>query len=99
MEQAQSRRTQLGDQIRALLPDWSLAGAVNAIQALRGVGLIIAVSIMAEVRDMNRFENPRQLMTFLGASICGAGLLEAERLKAKPRKSYAERLSAWRAGR
>lgn len=66
MEQAQSRKTQLEDQIRALLPNWSLAGVVAAIQALRGVALIIAASVVAEVGDMTRFENPKQLMAFLG---------------------------------
>jgi transposase len=66
MEQALSRRTQLEEQIRELLPNWSLAGVVDAIQALRGVALIIAVSVVAEVGDMTRFENPKQLMAFLG---------------------------------
>jgi transposase len=66
MEQAQARRTQLEEQIRGLLPDWSLAGVVDALQALRGVALIIAVSVVAEVGDMARFESPKQLMAFLG---------------------------------
>lgn len=66
LEQALSRRTQLENQIRDLLPSWSLAPVVDAIQALRGVALVIAVSVVAEVGDMTRFDNPKQLMAFLG---------------------------------
>ncbi len=66
MEQALARRTQLEEQIRELLPAWSLARVVDALQALRGVALIIAVSVVTEAGDMARFENPKQLMAFFG---------------------------------
>jgi transposase len=36
------------------------------LQALRGVGLIGAVTIMAEIGDLRRFDSPRQLMGYLG---------------------------------
>ena len=39
---------------------------VEAVQAMRGVGLIVAVTVVAEVGDFSRFENPRQLMAYLG---------------------------------
>jgi transposase len=48
------------------LPSWSLAHVVAALQALRGIGLIGAVIIMAEIGDLRRFDNPRQLMGYLG---------------------------------
>jgi transposase len=66
MEQALARRTELEEQIRQLLPEWSLAGLVDALQSLRGVALVIAVSVVAEVGDLTRFEGPKQLMAFLG---------------------------------
>jgi transposase len=66
MEQASARRTDLEGQIRDLLPDWSLANLVDALQSLRGVALVIAVSVVAEVGDLTRFECPKQLMSFLG---------------------------------
>lgn len=66
MEQALARREQLEDQIRELLPDWSLGYLVDALQALRGVALVIAVTVVAQIGDMSRFENPKQLMAFLG---------------------------------
>ena len=39
---------------------------VQALQALRGVGKIVAVTIVAEVGSLSRFSNPRQLMSYSG---------------------------------
>jgi len=39
---------------------------VEAIQALRGVELTGAVIVIAELGDLTRFDNPRQLMSYLG---------------------------------
>jgi transposase len=39
---------------------------VQALQALRGVGKIVAVSVVAEVGSLSRFGNPRQLMGYSG---------------------------------
>jgi len=39
---------------------------VQALQALRGVGKIVAVSVVAEVGSLSRFPNPRQLMGYSG---------------------------------
>jgi transposase len=33
---------------------------------MRGVGLIVAVTVVAAVGDFSRFANPRQLMAYLG---------------------------------
>ena len=49
-----------------LAPNWSLAPVVQALQAMRGVGQIVAVTVAAEVGDFSRFANPRQLMAYLG---------------------------------
>ena len=49
-----------------MLEEWSLAPVVAALQALRGIGLISAVTLMAELGDLARFENPRQLMGYVG---------------------------------
>ena len=63
---AESRQKRIEDAIEAMLGGWSLAPVVEAIQALRGIGLISAVTLMAELGDLNRFENPRQLMSYVG---------------------------------
>ena len=39
---------------------------VDALQALRGVQLTVAVTTVAELGDLTRFDNPRQLMNYLG---------------------------------
>jgi transposase len=66
IEAATARRDRLEAHIRAALPDWSLAPAVGALQALRGVSLVAAATLMAELGDVTRFTNPRQLMAYLG---------------------------------
>jgi len=38
------------------LNDWKLAPVVEALMALRGVKLITAMTIMAELGDLSRFE-------------------------------------------
>ena len=43
-----------------------MAPVATAIQAMRGVALINAVTVVAEVGDFARFGNPRQLMAYLG---------------------------------
>ncbi len=63
---ASERLDRLTGHIEALVPDWTLAPAVNALQALRGVALISAVTFMAEVGDVRRFETPVKLMAYLG---------------------------------
>lgn len=66
VEDAQGRVERLTGQIADLLPTWSLAPVVDAVQAMRGVGFIVAVTVVAEVGDFERFDNPRQLMAYLG---------------------------------
>jgi transposase len=39
---------------------------VEALQALRGVKFTVAVTTVAELGDLTRFDNPRQLMNYLG---------------------------------
>lgn len=65
-EQAEARRCELDTQIAALLPHWSLSPIVNALQALKGIALTIAVALVAEIGDFRRFAGPRQLMAYLG---------------------------------
>jgi transposase len=66
LDQATARRARLTDHIGELVPGWSLAWLVEALQALRGYRLINAASLVAEIGDPRRFANPRQLMGYLG---------------------------------
>jgi transposase len=66
VEAATARRDRLEAHIEAALPDWSLAPVVRALQALRGMALVAAATLVAELGDITRFANPRQLMAYLG---------------------------------
>ena len=44
-----------------------MRGVIDALQSLRGIAQISAVSIMAELGELSRFEHPRQLMGYSGA--------------------------------
>jgi transposase len=66
MDQAIERRDLLDQQIADLVREWSLGPVVEALQALRGVAIAVAAGVVAEVGDMRRFDNPRQLMAYLG---------------------------------
>jgi transposase len=66
VEAATARRDRLHAHIEAALADWSLAPVVRALQALRGMALVAAATLIAELGDITRFTNPRQLMAYLG---------------------------------
>ena len=61
-----NRVNRLTDQIRQLMPGWRLAPVVSALQAARGVSLIVAATVLAELGDLGRFDKPSQLMAHLG---------------------------------
>jgi transposase len=63
---AEARVERLSRQIEDLAQNWSQAPVVAALQAMRGVAFIVAVTLVAEVGDFTRFRNPRQLMAYLG---------------------------------
>lgn len=60
------RVERLEQAIREAVPEWSRAEVVTALQAARGIDLIAAVTVLAEIGDLSRFGNPRELMGFLG---------------------------------
>jgi transposase len=43
-----------------------MAPVILAYQALRGVAFLTAVTFVAEIGDVRRFDSPRQLMAYLG---------------------------------
>ena len=60
------RLQRLEAELRTLVQGWRLAPVVTALQALRGVQFTVAVTVVAEIGDLTRFTNPRQLMSYLG---------------------------------
>ena len=86
VEAAEMRRDRLTAQIEAMLSDWTLAPVVAALQTMRGMALVNAATLIAELGNLSRFANPRQLMAYLGlvpsehssgASIRRGGLTKA----------------------
>jgi transposase IS116/IS110/IS902 family protein len=66
MRQEEERVQRLEEAIRDAVPEWSLAEVATALQAVRGIDLIAAVAVLAELGDLSRFRNPRELMGYLG---------------------------------
>ncbi|HSP01170.1 MAG TPA: IS110 family transposase [Thioalkalivibrio sp.] len=66
VREATARVERLTGQIRELVPAWRRAPLVAAYQALRGVSLIVATTVAAEVGDLSRFAKAKELMAYLG---------------------------------
>ena len=66
IRQAQERLQRLEQAIAAAVPDWSLAPLVTALMAMRGMDLISATTLLAEIGDLSRFQTPTELMAYLG---------------------------------
>jgi transposase len=60
------RLARLERELVELTPAWRLHPVVEALQALRGVQFLVAITVVAELGDLTRFTNPRQLAAFVG---------------------------------
>jgi transposase len=56
----------LEQELQEYVTTWRLHPVVEALQALRGVQFTVAITTVAELGDLTRFDNPRQLMDYLG---------------------------------
>ena len=63
---AQKRTDGLEAQMHEMLDAWSQRPTAEALMSLRGVSTITAMTILAELGDLTRFDSPRQLVGFLG---------------------------------
>ena len=66
VKEAQRQVAGLEVQMREALTGWSLRPVAEALMALRGVSLITAMTTLAELGDITRFDSPRELMSYLG---------------------------------
>jgi transposase len=66
VQEATTRIDRLTAAIQAAVSTWRWQPVVMALQAMRGVQLIHAVRIVAELGDLTRFGTPRAMMGFLG---------------------------------
>ena len=65
--------THAGARIKAMekeleqaLSDWTFAGEAQDLMALRGVDTLTAITVLAELGDLTRFDTPGQLMAYVG---------------------------------
>jgi len=66
IEDATTRAQRLEEQLALIVPSWSMAPVVAAYQAMRGVSFVVAVTFAAEIGDVRRFDNARQVTAFVG---------------------------------
>ena len=66
VEDAGQREKQLTEDLAELIQHTKLYPLIRALQAFRGIRLITAVTIAAELVDLKRFASPGQLMAFVG---------------------------------
>jgi transposase len=66
VESATLRVSQLTERLRELIVSWDRAPLVKALQALRGVEFVTAVTVAAEVGDFRRFPTAGDFMGYVG---------------------------------
>jgi transposase len=63
---ATDRLERLAKAVEDALPGWKWEPVARALMSLRGVQVLTAMTLVAEVGDFSRFEDPRSLMHFFG---------------------------------
>jgi transposase len=66
LENNQAQVARITKQMEAFYQSWRLRPVVQALQAMRGISLVNAMTIVAELGDLTRFDEPGQLMAYLG---------------------------------
>ena len=61
-----NRLKRLDNELSYQVKLWRYYPVVKAIQAMRGIRLLIATSVIVELGDLNRFDSPRKLMSYVG---------------------------------
>ena len=66
VEDLAERVERLTKAMAELVQETTLAPLVQALQAFRGMAMVTAVTIAAEVDDLKRFQTPQQFMSYVG---------------------------------
>ena len=69
LEQKDLLRTGLDQQIQMVSMEGTYKEPVARLRCLRGIDTLTAVSLVAEIGDIRRFETPRRLMGYLGLNV------------------------------
>lgn len=66
VREAHERVERLTESMRGQLARWRMRPTVEALMTLRGIDLIVAMILVAEIGDLTRLARPRELMGLLG---------------------------------
>jgi transposase len=66
VQAADQRLERLTKALAASVAGWRFEPVVAALQALRGIDVVSAIGLVAEIGDIARFDHPRKLMAYLG---------------------------------
>ena len=66
VSEASERVERITAALREQVAEWRLQPALSALMTLRGIEFIAAVTLIAELGDLRRFEHPKRLMSLLG---------------------------------
>jgi len=68
--EGEARVLRLRQSLTCEVEQWRMRAVVNAMMTLRGLDLVAATTVVAELGDLRRFAHPRQLMGYLGLVPC-----------------------------
>ena len=60
------RLNNLDNELAHIASQWRFYPVVKAIQAMRGVSMILATGLICELGDLTRFDHPSKLMAYIG---------------------------------
>jgi transposase len=66
ISEGEARVQRLSESLRQEVEHWRMHSLVSAVMSLRGLDLVAATTVVAELGDLRRFAHPRQLMGYLG---------------------------------
>lgn len=66
LEEIEQRITRLEREIATAAQTSAHRTTIAALQAMRGIKLVTAATVVSESGDINRFQSPRQLMAYAG---------------------------------
>lgn len=66
VEHLLARRADLDRELERIAKTEPYASAVAKLTCLRGISILSAMALIAEIHDFRRFESPRQLMAYVG---------------------------------
>ena len=66
VQAAEQRVDRLTDALGEAIKGWRFEAVVAALRGLRGIDVVSAIGLVAEIGDINRFDSARRLMGYLG---------------------------------